>query len=92
LRRYKPPPPQPVAEVTNNAKLIFVFDGTDAYEKWAKRKARENGIRTWHLTTRKLVEGKGWRTGWYFPTLYPPSESTGPPQSGLSEQDIRDFK
>ncbi len=88
LRHYRPPPPQPVGEVFDNSKQFFAYEGTRAYEDWAKVKARENGIRNWHLTTRKLVDGQ-WRSGWYFPSLFPPS-STGPPQE-LSDEDAKAF-
>lgn len=88
LRNYRPPPPQPVGEVFDNAKQVFAYEGTRAYEAWAKVRARESGIRNWHLITKKLVDGK-WRSGWYFPSLFPPA-ATGPP-SELSEEDANAF-
>lgn len=96
LRSYKPPPPQPVGEVFDNGKSIFVYAGTEAYEAWARRKAKESGLTNWQLTTRKFVEGKGWRNGWYFPTLYPPPESgksskDPPSEPQLSDDDIKAF-
>jgi hypothetical protein len=96
LRHYKPPPPQPLGEVFDNAKQVFVYEGTKAYDAWAAHKARQNGIPHWHLTTRKFVEGSGWRTGWYFPSLFPLSQkpdSVGhdPPTGDLTEDDIRAF-
>lgn len=91
LRSYRAPPPQPVAEVFDNGKQIFVFEGTPAYDAWANVMARRNGVRRWHCTTRKFIEkDQVWRTGWYFPTLFPPN--TGPPNDHLTEADIREFK
>ena len=87
MRSYKPPPPQPVGEVFNNAKEVFVFERTPAYEAWCKVKAKQRGLSSWKLTTRKLVDGQ-WRSGWYFPSLFPPeSKSTGPPD--LSDEDAK---
>lgn len=81
LRAYKPPPPQPVAADTE-AKIhpIFVFEGTPAYDAWAVVMAKRSGIRSWHLVTRKLVDGR-WRSGWYFPTLFPPQAQPPPSES-----------
>lgn len=96
LRAYRPPPPQPVADDTEHpTNPIFVYEGTPAYDAWAIVMARRNGVNRWHCTTRKFVEvDQKWRTGWYFPTLFPPAETTGPPRKevGLSESEMRDFK
>lgn len=100
LRSYRAPPPQPVAEDTALASStpIFVYEGTPAYEAWAAHFARKNGTRSWHLTTRKFVEAKDdqpgqWRSGWWFPSLFPPGQPPpAQPQQGPSDQDIRDFK
>jgi hypothetical protein len=92
LRHYREPPPQPLGEVRNNAKDIFVYENSRAYDAWAKLKAREQGITRWHLTTRKLVDGV-WRSGWYFPTLFPPplpAIARSPP-SGVNEEAAREF-
>ena len=82
LRAYRPPPPQPVgADPALPTKQVFVFDNTPAYQAWAKRMAIDHGLRSWNLTTRMLIDGQ-WRTGWYFPTLFPPETApaaTGPP-------------
>lgn len=96
LRSYKPPPPQPIAADTEQkTNPVFVYEGTRAWEAWCRYECRKRGISRWSLTVRAQIEGK-WRTGWYWPSLFPPntqteSASTGPPQ-GLSDQDIRDFK
>lgn len=87
-RAYRPPPPQPLgADLAQPTKQIFVYAGSRAYEAWAKRKARESGIRQWTLTTSALVDGK-WCSGWYFPTLFPPDDepkpATGPPHSSAA--------
>lgn len=77
-RRYRPPPPdppQPMGSTTLNGsgELIFVYENSRAYKAWAIRKANENRVHRWHLTTNKVVDGH-LRTGWYFPTLFPPGE------------------
>lgn len=93
LRRYRPPPPQPVAADTEaKGNPIFVFEGTPAYDAWRTVMARRNRVPSWHLTTKAQIDGK-WRTGWWFPTLFPPKAQPPPTDgTGLSEQDMRDFK
>lgn len=73
-RSYQPPPPQPMGSIIadREAKQIFVYEGTPAYEAWCVVMAQRNGLRRWHLTTTAVVEGKG-RTGWWFPSLFPPT-------------------
>lgn len=88
LRSYRPPPPQPMGhdlgtEYREPPKPLFVYEGTPAYEAWCKHRAREHGVPRWHLTTRALIDGQ-WRSGWYFPSLFPPARepaaaATGPP-------------
>lgn len=93
-RHYRPPPPQPVAADTEaKGNPIFVFEGTPAYQAWSVVMARQHGVRSWHLTTRKFVDGR-WRSGWYWPTLFPPSQAPPPDrrEGGLSEQDMNDFR
>lgn len=79
LRAYRPPPPQPVAADTE-AKVnpIFVFEGSRAWDAWVAFEKKRRGV-TWTLATRKQVDGK-WRTGWYWPTLFPPN-AQAPPES-----------
>lgn len=94
-RGYHPPPPKPMGEVFDNAKQIFAFEHTPAYDQWAVVMARRRGIRHWHLTTKKLVDGQ-WKSGWYFPTLFPPQHefqgiSTGPPKTLATEDDLQEF-
>ena len=87
-RAYRPPPPQPLgATVEGPTKQIFVYEGSRAYEAWAKTKAQQARTRNWHLTTRKFVNGQ-WRIGWYFPSLFPPD---APPPSGLTDEEVREF-
>lgn len=90
LRSYQPPPPQPIAADVGEGqpvKQIFVYDGTPAYEAWAKEMARRTGVRSWHLKTTANINGK-WHSGWYFPTLFPPSADKpagpDPPQSSAA--------
>jgi hypothetical protein len=98
-RGYRPPPepkPHPVGSIAGaKAELIFVFDGTPAYEAWARHQARKNGTAKWHLTTTKVVNGEAKR-GWYFPTLFPPkadnNSGSDPPKGGLAtEEEINQF-
>lgn len=94
-RGYRPPPPQPIAAKTEgdppDPMRFFVYEGTPAFDAWAKRKARESGLAKWHRTTTKVVDGKQ-RVGWYFPTLFPTgadSNATGPPATpSLTEDDL----
>lgn len=82
LRAYRPPPPQPLgADPALPTKQVFVYENSRAYDAWAIVEAKKAGLRTWHLTTRALIDGQ-WRSGWYFPTLFPPndSKSTDPPK------------
>ncbi len=81
-RAYRAPPPEPPkptgSVVGKNAEQIFVYEGSRAYEAWARVKQRERGISNWHLTTTKVIDGQV-RRGWYFPSLFPPSENRSPP-------------
>lgn len=78
-RGYRPPAPEPPPPMgaTTPGNRIFVFEGTRAYEAWAKIKARESGLGRWTLAT--THDG---RRGWWFPTLFPPEEK--PPPGGSS--------
>jgi hypothetical protein len=94
-RAYHPPPPQALGEDTEfKREPIFVFEGTPAYEAWAAHKAKQLGINRWNCTTRKFIEKDNcWRSGWNFPTLFPPayqSPKTDPPILA-TEQDLQDF-
>lgn len=79
LRKYQPPPP--VSEAAQGAlhpdasKPIFVYQGTRAWDAWMKHKLRTTGHH-FGLSKTMLLEGQK-RTGWWFPTLFPPSEETG---------------
>ena len=92
-RRYRSPPPPPLGAVIadKQAKQIFVFEGTRAWDAWLPVMRRKTGVSCWNLTTTAIIDGKQ-RRGWYFPSLFPPPN--GPPQrTGLAtEQDLRDFK
>lgn len=81
-RGYQPPPiappePQGAVIADKDAKLIFVFERFDrepnpAFEAHCLVKSHEKRL-TWRLTCRQLVDGK-WRSGWFFPTLWPPPD------------------
>jgi hypothetical protein len=91
-RHYKPPPvaaPQPQGALHPDAsKPIFVYRGTEAWRAWVAHKKRERGGIEWTLTTTLTIDGER-RTGWHFPTLFPPgaraaestegASTTGPP-------------
>jgi hypothetical protein len=82
-RAYRPPPPEPQGAVADReAKQIFVFKGSRAWEAWCDHKLRTTGVR-WTLTTWATIDGRR-REGWYFPGLFPPS-ATGPPNNGTEE-------
>lgn len=91
-RKYQPPPlapdPPQGALHPDATKPIFVYAGTPAYDAWCEYKSRERGV-AWKLKTTITVDGQH-RTGWSFPTLFPPSrepakesaeaeKATGPP-------------
>lgn len=81
-RAYRPPPVAPQgADLAQPTKQIFVYAPSKAYTAWAARKAKESGIRNWSLTTTANIDGQ-WRTGWYFPSLFPPPDKspTDPPK------------
>ena len=88
-RTYRPPPPapeQPMGAIIadREAKQIFVYQGSRAWDAWVKYKRDINGIH-WSLTTTSVVDGRR-RIGWYFPSLFPPS-STGPPPPSITGDD-----
>ena len=93
-RTYRPPPPeppQPVGSIVGRqAELIFVYEYTRAYEAWAKVKAAENGINHWHMVVTKVVDGRA-RSGWYFPTLFPPEKPPPSEHSLASESELDQF-
>jgi hypothetical protein len=81
-RAYRPPPPpQDVVqgEVLPDAKQIFVYAGTRAYRAWSAHMARINGLRSWSLTTRRVMVDGQYRDGWFFPSLFPPEAEESPP-------------
>lgn len=80
-RTYRPPPviepdPQGAVSPDRERKPVFVFLGTPAWEAWVSYKKATTGI-TWTLTTRAEIVGR-WRTGWYFPSLFPPAAKPPP--------------
>ena len=94
-RSYHPPPPEtpsPMGAIAGpQAKQIFVFVGTDAWESWGRYREHVEKRGGGYPTTQANIDGK-LRTGWYFPSLYPPSvaqrmagapsrETTGPPKA-----------
>lgn len=95
LRNYRPPPPQPLgADTEAKTKPVFAYEGSRAYEAWAKVEAKKAGLRTWNLTTKANINGH-WCSGWWFPTLFPPPEksaSTADPPNNLSESDVQFLK
>ncbi len=87
-RGYRPPPPQPLGAVVEGPKQqIFVYQGTRAWDAWVDYKKRTTG-HSWSLTRTSFIDGKH-RTGWWFPSLFPPSDAA--PKSGLSEEEAQKF-
>lgn len=88
-RGYTPPPLQPIgADLGHPTKPIFVYEGSRAYEAWSVVKSRERGFGldakgrgTWRCSTRAFINGE-WRSGWYFPTLFPPGSESGTSDEG----------
>lgn len=100
-RNYRPPPPSPSDPMgaiiaDREAKMIFVFANSTAYEAWAKHKAAEKGFSTWNLVTTAIIDGESKR-GWWFPSLFPPvakSEIASPPTQSsplMTEADEKEF-
>lgn len=95
-RGYRPlpaPAPQPLGAVVNEAKQIFVYEGTRAWEAWAAFKTRERGVR-WTLSTTAIIDGKP-RHGWWFPSLFPPkaevaASPTSPTMTAADEKEFAD--
>lgn len=94
-RTYRPPPSpsEPLGAVLadKEAKLIFVYQGTEAWRAWIDHIRKTEG-RTWTLARTQVIDGKT-RSGWWWPSLFPPSsqsqtKSTGPPPD-LSDQDAK---
>ena len=87
-RSYKAPAvkPEPQGAIAHpKAEQIFVYEGSRAFVAWSAHMARKNNLREWNLTCWKTVDGKR-RSGWYFPSLFPPA--TAPPGE-LSDEDAR---
>jgi Helix-turn-helix domain len=92
-RTYKPPPvepPKPMGAIVadKEAKMIFVYEGSRAYEAWLPVKRKETGVSCWRLTTTVVIDGKAGR-GWWFPSLFPPEPKTDPPAT--REQEIEEI-
>ena len=90
-RSYQPPPPspeQPMGAIIadREAKQIFVYLGSRAWDAWVRHKKQTTGVQ-WSLTTTSVVDGRR-RVGWYFPSLFPPETgSTGPPPPNITKDD-----
>lgn len=86
-RSYRPPPLAPAepqgALHPNASKPIFVYQGTRAWDAWMAYKLKTTGHR-FGLSKTALIEGEK-RTGWWFPTLFPPSECSAPSESAEEE-------
>lgn len=79
-RKYRAPPLAPQGALhPDAAKPIFVYMGTPAWEAWMANKLATTGGR-WTLTKTMIIDGEK-RTGWWFPTLFPPRRE-GEKESG----------
>jgi hypothetical protein len=86
-RGYRAPPPEPQGAVLEHpTKPIFVYVGTPAWDAWCAEKLRTTG-RKWTLSSTANIDGKRC-TGWYFPTLYPPSSKTGKESGDDDDPDL----
>jgi hypothetical protein len=84
-RGYRAPPPVPQgASAGHQAKPIFVYVGTDAWNAWMAERKRLTGYGSCPTTSR-LIDGK-LRQGWDFPTLYPAKTAAAqaPPTANTS--------
>lgn len=89
-RAYRPPPPPPAKPqgsivADREAKQIFVWIGTPAWDAWVAYKLKTTGVR-WTLTTRTAVDTGDRRTGWWFPSLFPPDEPKPTPTLSAADQ------
>jgi hypothetical protein len=76
-RKYHAPPLAPQGALHPDAsKPIFVYRGTPAWDAWMDHKKATTGIRPDDLTKTMVIDGQK-RTGWWFPTMYPPRRETG---------------
>lgn len=74
-RTYRAPPIAPEVQGSTSTEIpqrVFVYVGTRAWEAWLDHNKRTRGMRS-NPTTRSFIEKVGWRDGWYFPSLFPPS-------------------
>jgi hypothetical protein len=91
LRAYRPPPdPQDVvADVHGevpSAMRVFVIEGTPAWRAWSDYRRRIGRPLNHSYSGAGPYAGK---TGRHFPSLFPPkSESTGPPGTLLTDDDV----
>lgn len=75
-RKYHAPPLAPQGALHPDAsKPILVYQGTPAWDAWMAHKLATSGVR-WTLTKTMVIDGEK-RTGWWFPTLFPPRRETG---------------
>lgn len=91
-RGYAPPPPPrdpPQGEVLGPkaSDQIFVFFPSKAYDAWARKMSIDNrlgfderGRPKWRLLITKTIDGDR-RSGWYFPTLFPPAPADPPKET-----------
>lgn len=75
-RKYHAPPLAAQGALHPDAsKPIFVYQGTPAWDAWMAFKQATTGYRP-TLTKTVVFDGEK-RTGWWFPTLFPPRRETG---------------
>jgi hypothetical protein len=68
------------AQAPDPAKRVFVREGTPAWDSWVTYKRASSGNADWYLTTSHIEGGKT-LTGWWFPSLFPPKNTTSPSHS-----------
>ena len=87
-RSYRPPVLD--LAVAPKVEKVFVAKGTRAWDAWIVHRRRVGEIPSLPVT-----QGHGehiGKTGWYLPSLFPPSsQSTGPPSSGIDETAAAEF-
>jgi len=87
-RSYQPPAPALAVEA--KPELVFVIEGTRAWDAWLAY--RRSISRPVNNSYRGEGEHRG-KTGKHFPTLFPPkSEATGPPVSALMNAEDENVK
>lgn len=82
-------PPVPPTAPVGHPPQVFVIEGTRAWDAWVAHELAATG-RRWSLTVRRIVDGRT-RSGWHFPSLFPPPRSGSDPPTYMTDQDYAEM-